>query len=96
MSRRYMIRPLSVLASTAVGVALASDIVAGHVRYVTTREEACDWLAFLASALTEPLHLLALGAGGVAVVVGIVGYLHVRAFDCAVTGPGLTRNVAGD
>lgn len=58
----------------------ASGTVTAHVRYVTDADEPGSGFAFLASALSDPLNLLALGAGGLAVLLVILGYLHNRPF----------------
>lgn len=58
-------------------VAAASGVAAAHVRYVTDGEKG-DPIAFLSTALTDPVVLLAIGAGGVAVVGTMVGYLRIQ------------------
>ncbi len=58
-------------------VASAAGVATAHVEYVTDAENG-DPVAFLASALSEPIVLLALGGGGAAVIGTMAGYLRLR------------------
>jgi uncharacterized membrane protein YphA (DoxX/SURF4 family) len=70
---------LSRVLGTVVGtLAVCSGVVAAHVRYVTTTEQAGEGLAFLADALTDPVNAAVLGGGALATL-GVLGaYLGVR------------------
>jgi len=58
-------------------VAAASGVAAAHVEYVTDAENG-DPIAFLSAALSDPVVVLALGAGGVGVIATMAGYIRVR------------------
>jgi len=60
-------------------VAGASGLAAAHVKYVTDGGGG-DPIAFMTAALSEPIVVLALGGGGVAVVGAMAAYLRVRPF----------------
>lgn len=74
------VRSLGVGIATLVGLGVAAGVAAGHVRYVTDADEAGEGVAFLASALTNPVNAAALGAGAVATVAAVAVYLRVRPF----------------
>ncbi|GAB3423541.1 DoxX family protein [Haloparvum alkalitolerans] len=81
MRDRHTARGAAWAVAMLVGIALASGIAAAHVRFVTDTEEAGEALRFLAGALTDPLHLAALGGGALAVLVAIVVYLKTEALN---------------
>ncbi|MFC5366091.1 DoxX family protein [Salinirubrum litoreum] len=56
-----------------------------HVRYVTPGADPQDAVAFLLSALTDPVNVALLGAGGVGLLGGLLAYLRVRPFRRDVT-----------
>lgn len=62
-----------------LGVSLVSSVVSGHVEYVGDGERG-DPAAFLAEALSDPVVIATLAAGGVGVGATIVLYLRVRPF----------------
>lgn len=62
------------------GATLVSGIASGHVRYVTTTDEAGEGVAFLMETLTTPLTALALGGGTAAALVSAIAYLQLRPF----------------
>ncbi|MDL5360832.1 DoxX family protein [Halalkalicoccus sp. NIPERK01] len=62
------------------GVLFVSGVASGHVEYVGEGERG-DPVAFLAEALSDPVVIGALAAGGIGVVAVIVLYLRVRPFS---------------
>ena len=78
--RGHRIRAFRLVVTTLVGVALASGIASGHVRYVTTAKEAGEGLTFLVAALTTPFNVIALGSGATIVALSAVAYLRLRPF----------------
>lgn len=62
------------------GMLLASGVASGHVEYVGDGERG-DAVAFFVEALTSPVVIAALVAGGIGTVAVIVLYLHVRPFS---------------
>jgi len=61
----------------SAGVA-ASVPVPGHVRYVVPGGDPGEAASFLVDALIDPVNLLVLFAGGLALAVGVGGYLRAR------------------
>ncbi|PSP99186.1 DoxX family protein [Halobacteriales archaeon QS_5_70_17] len=61
----------------SAGVA-ASVPVPGHVRYVVPGGDPGEAASFLVDALIDPVNLLVLFAGGLALAVGVRGYLRAR------------------
>jgi uncharacterized membrane protein YphA (DoxX/SURF4 family) len=53
-------------------------LVAAHVKYVTPGADAQDAVAFLVAALSVPVNVVLLAAGGVGLVGGLLAYLRVR------------------
>ena len=80
-SRRALVFALVVVAS----VPLLAGRAAAHVRYVTPGADAQDAVAFLMTALSNPVNVALLGAGGVGLVGGLLVYLRVRPFRRDVT-----------
>ena len=67
-----------------LGVLSLPGVAAAHVEYVTTTSERGDPLAFLAAALGNPVVVGMLGAGAVAVLLAIAGYLRFLPFSADV------------
>jgi uncharacterized membrane protein YphA (DoxX/SURF4 family) len=65
-------------AGVLAGVVLATGVASAHVEYVTPGGDPVDVAAFLLRALSDPVTLLVLGAGGVGVAATAVAYLRVR------------------
>lgn len=76
-SRHILAAAAVQLGTLAAFVAAAPGVAAAHVEYVTDAENG-DPIAFLSAALSDPVVVLALGAGGVAVVGTMAGYLRVQ------------------
>ena len=74
------LRTVRVAVATVVGLGVASGVAVGHVRYVTDVDEAGDGTRFLVSALTDPVNAAVLGAGAVATLAAVAGYLRRRPF----------------
>lgn len=62
-----------------LSVSLASGVVSGHVKYVSDGERG-DPVTFLKEALSDPVVVAALAAGGIGTVATIALYLRVRPF----------------
>lgn len=77
---KYTVRAVRWLIVSLAGVSLVSGVASGHVRYVTTTEEAGEGLAFLIATLTTPLTALALGGGATAALLSAVVYLQSQPF----------------
>ena len=66
-------------ATAVVGAVLATaGVASAHVEYVTDASERGDPVAFMTAALSEPVVVVALGGGGVAVLGTMAAYLRFR------------------
>ncbi|MXR42720.1 DoxX family membrane protein [Halobaculum sp. WSA2] len=76
-SRNAVVASVAHVGALVAVIAGASGLAAAHVEYVTDGEGG-DPIAFMAAALSEPIVVLALGGGGVAVVGTMAAYLRVQ------------------
>lgn len=67
-----------------LGVLSLPGVAAAHVEYVTDASERGDPVAFLVTALGNPIVVGALTAGAVAVLVAMAGYLRFQPFSADV------------
>ncbi|SEO71791.1 Uncharacterized membrane protein YphA, DoxX/SURF4 family [Halogranum amylolyticum] len=63
---------------TVAALFASTGVASAHVRYVTPGSDPVSVLEFLVAALSDPFNLVVLGLGGVAVGVGLAGYLRFR------------------
>lgn len=61
-------------------VLVATTVASAHVEYVTDGGERGDPVAFLVGALSDPLVVVALGGGGLAIIATMAAYLRLRPF----------------
>ncbi len=66
------------IVGAVVSTLAATGLASGHVKYVTDDSGAIDPVAFLITALSDPVNLLLLGGGAVSALVVVVAYIRLQ------------------